>query len=114
MAEPLILKDGETLVVIVEAPMSVSDPTDESKYLSQAYRVVADRVSPTLALVPLSASPVRVPSYQVTEHIARRSLREGVPIILKFLNNPAFLAAAQEAGYDVSFTALLDFVSKIA
>ncbi len=114
MIEPLILKDGETLVVIVEAPMSVSDPTDESKYLSQAYRVVADRVSPTLALVPLSASPVRVPSYQATEHIARRSLREGVPIILKFLNNPAFLAAAQEAGYDVNFTALLDFVSKIA
>ena len=75
MAEPLILKDGETLVVIVEAQMSsVSDPTDESKYLSQAYRVVADRVSPTLALVPLSASPVRVPSYQVTEYIARRSL----------------------------------------
>lgn len=114
MAEPLILKDGETLVVIVEAPMSVSDPTDESKYLSQAYRVVADRVSPTLALVPLSASPVRVPSYQAAEHSLRRSLREGVPAILKILNSPALLAAAQEAGYKVSFTSLLDLVSKIA
>lgn len=70
---PILLKDGETVVIIARTSgPTVSDPTDEFPYVSQAYRVVADRVSPTLALVPLSETPVRLKAGEVDETLKPR------------------------------------------
>src|SRR6266436_3473733 len=67
MQSPIFVKDGDTLVLIAETPISTSDPTDEFPYVSQAFRVVADRVSPILALVPLRQTAVKISASEVDE-----------------------------------------------
>lgn len=72
------VSDGDTLVIVArtqqEGP-TVSDPCNASPYLSQAYRVVSDRVGPTLALVPLGTRAVRV-SQNETDQFAERKRKE--------------------------------------
>jgi chromosome segregation ATPase len=58
--------DGQTLVVYAKAPITVSDPADEFPIVAQVYRVVADRVGPTLSLIPIS-SPVRITQKEARE-----------------------------------------------
>ncbi len=70
--EIVYLEDSDTLVMIAKTPLSVTDPTDEFPYVSQSFRVVADRIGPTLALVPLCDSPISVPREEVEEHNNRR------------------------------------------
>lgn len=62
----IFVEDGETVIVIAKTPgPTVYDPCDLHPYVSQAYRVVADRTSPTLALLPLTTRPVRVSNDEV-------------------------------------------------
>lgn len=67
MPQPIFIEDGDTLVLIAKTPITVSDPTDERPYVSQAYRVVADRIRPTLALVPLSETAIKISGSEVNE-----------------------------------------------
>ena len=60
MQKVIHLKDAENLTVIVRVDPSVADPTGEFPAVSQVYRVVANSYGPTLQLVPLTSSPVRL------------------------------------------------------
>lgn len=86
MKAPIFVNDGDTLVLVASAPITVSDPTDEFPGVSQAYRVVADRVSPTLVLVPLRETPVKVSRAEIRE-LAHRTAKERLNELLEFLNH---------------------------
>ena len=74
MSNPIFVNDGDTISVIAHASgPTVSDPADLFPYVTQAYRVVADRSGPTLALVPLGAKPSCVAQGQIDQHFARIS-----------------------------------------
>lgn len=79
MLSPIFTKDGDTLVLIAQTPICASDPTDERKFISTAYRVVADRVDPTLELVPLQATPIIVEASDIEQYerrVAQQKLEE--------------------------------------
>ena len=80
---PIITQDGDTLVVIAKTPLTVSDPVDEFPYVSQAYRVVADRVGNTLVLVPLSASASRVSVWEVDRAKERIENQKALPAFVE-------------------------------
>lgn len=68
--EPIFVQDGDTIVIVAKTQQdgpTVSDPCDETPFLSQAYRVVSDRVGPTLALVPLRTRAVRVSQSEIDQ-----------------------------------------------
>jgi hypothetical protein len=78
-SEPIFVEDGETLVIIAKTQEpTVFDPADAHPYVSQAYRVIADRFWPTLALVPLGERAIRVPQAEVDQYEARK-IRESSP-----------------------------------
>lgn len=56
----VVVKDGDTIAVFATPPLSASDPASEFPVVAQVFRVVADWVNPTLVLVPLTATPVRI------------------------------------------------------
>lgn len=69
----VFVNDGDTIIVVAKTQQdgpSVSDPCDAYPYLSQAYRVVSDRVGSTLALVPLGTRAVRVSQNEIDQFIA--------------------------------------------
>lgn len=48
-----LVKDGDILLLAAEGlPVSVKDPADEDT-IAQAFKVIADKATTTLALVPL-------------------------------------------------------------
>lgn len=62
----ILVEDGATVVVIAKtAGPTVNDPADEFPYVSEAYRVVADRLSPMLKLVPLSDTPTKLRKFEI-------------------------------------------------
>lgn len=74
--DPIFVSDGDTIVIVAKTQQegpTVSDPCDASPYLSQAYRVVADRVGPTLALIPLGTRAVRVSQNEIDHFVARKT-----------------------------------------
>lgn len=59
-----LVKDGDILLVAAEGlPLSVSDPADEDT-IAQAFKVVADKNTTTLALVQLGLTK-RVPKSRI-------------------------------------------------
>lgn len=65
--------DGDTVVIVAKTPgPTVSDPCDEYPYVSQAYRVVADRHGCILALVPLAERATRVSQQEIDRYVARK------------------------------------------
>lgn len=65
--------DGDTVVIVAKTlGPTVSDPCDEYPYVSQAYRVVADRYGRTLALVPLAERATRVSQREMDQYVARK------------------------------------------
>lgn len=57
MKNPVYLKDGDNLSIIVNLEPSVWDPAGEYPAISQSFRVVANGFGQTLELVPLAANP---------------------------------------------------------
>ncbi len=70
MSGLILTLDGDTPLLIVKTPITASDPADEFSYLSQAYRIVADRAYGTLVLVPLSPKAIRVATSEVEQYLA--------------------------------------------
>jgi len=76
--DPIFIEDGDTIVVIAKTfGPTVSDSADAHPYVSKAYRVVADRSGPTLALVPLGERATRVSQVEIDQFEARKN-RESV------------------------------------
>ena len=73
--QTIYLEDGDTFVIIAKTGITVSDPADEFPYVAQAYRVVADRVGPTLALVALAC-----PLATTVESAATTGVRAGLSV----------------------------------
>jgi|ERR1700752_109505 len=68
----IFVNDGDTLIVIARTPLVLSDPRDEYPYVSQAYRVVADRFGPVLALVSLIEKPASISQDEVDQYVSRQ------------------------------------------
>lgn len=76
VSKQVFVNDGDTIIVVARTQQvgpTVSDPCDASPYLSQAYRVVSDRVGATLALVALGSRAVRVSQNEIDQHVARET-----------------------------------------
>lgn len=108
MSKPLFVNDGDTLVLIAKTSITVSDPTDDYPYVAQTYRVVADRVGPVLALVPLSQFPVKVTQDEVAQYKtravreeAREELFKASQVILKLVNDPQFVEVVTSNGFEI-------------
>lgn len=70
----LEVEDGETIAVIAKTPgPTVSDPCDNFPYVAKAFRVVADRIGPTLTLAPLSNEPVKLSQFETNALIIRNT-----------------------------------------
>lgn len=70
----LEVEDGETIAIIAKTPgPTVADPCDNYPYVAKTFRVVADRIGPTLQLVPLSTEPVKLSQFETNALIIRET-----------------------------------------
>lgn len=81
ISKQVFVNDGDTISVIAKTPGPlVSDPCDEYPYVSQAYRVVAERnfpaLGPALVLVLLGSRPTRVSQSEVDQFEERKHVAE--------------------------------------
>lgn len=110
--DPIFVADGDTVVIIARTQQvgpTVSDPCDASPYLSQAYRVVSDRVGPTLALVPIGAR-VSVCQNQIDEYVGRKAEADAKKVDAAI---DAIRTAIKESGWKFDASILSRVVSDL-
>lgn len=76
----LEVEDGETIAIIAKTPgPTATDPCDNYPYVAKAFRVVADRIGPTLTLVPLSNEPVKLSQVETDTILERENELPPIP-----------------------------------